>query len=345
MPPKTSQLQIRVTEQEKAALRRLAAAANMTVSRYVLSQAIPSRARDLERIGQGLSGPPTDQASALQRLVDLVVETPPADYRQVLGGLSLEGLPPRMQNQVAAVVESGAQARGTEPPDWVDAVDPLPRPYFWWPLASLRPHQMRVAPVAYKKRGIFFDPASQPELVRPARRGGLRDQERPEYLGRLHALNSSVRSLELKVEFYLLGGAILSQSFHARPTTARIDALFRPESEATNTIADLARREGWGPDWLADAVKACLAGGLRPDRYLELDHLSVFVPPAEYVLALKVAALRLGAGARTLDDLRYVVRALNLKGAADVLELTARYFGPRQIPSDARSTLERLLAA
>jgi hypothetical protein len=59
---------------------------------------------------------------------------------------------------------------------------------------------------------------------------------------------------------------------------------------------------------------------------------------------VKLAALRLGAGARALDDLRFVLRALNLTTPEATLEIAGRYFGRRQLPPDARHLLEGLLA-
>jgi hypothetical protein len=344
MGVKTSQLQIRVSEQEKDALRRLAEAANMTVSAYVLAQALPTRHRELGWLVEKLAGPGGRSAEALAELAAHLSRIGPDDFAEVLGTPPLEPLSPHVRNQVAAMVEQAAHVKSFPPPRWVDDVPSLGRPHFGWPLSSLRPHQIRLAPVPFKRRGLFFDPASPratPTIHEASKSSTPR--EVPEPLRRLALLDQALATLELKVEFYLLGGAVLWMAFHARPPTAHVSALFRPPRLVADAVASLTQREGWPADWLPAAIQEHLVGGIRPDRYVESANLSVFVPPLEYVLALEVAALRLGVGACALDDLRYVLRALNVTSAGDALAITGRYFAERQIPQDARPILDGLL--
>jgi hypothetical protein len=342
MAAKRSQLQIRVTDAEKKTLKRLAGAAKMSVSQYVLAQALPSRHMELSRLLEQLARRGGGHEGTLNRLAAFLSETPAADFGEVLAHPPLDLLSPLHQNELAAAVERAAHAKSAETPNWVAGVPRLGRPHFAWSLMSLRPHQVRVAPVPFKRRGIFFDPATRASL--PSWQVDAGDPHRtPEALRRLRILSNALATKELKVEFYLLGGALISQAFHARPPTAHVSALFRPTTELAPVIDSLTHREGWEPTWLEKAVREYLAGG-GPDRYLELPGLAVFVPALEYVLALKVASLRPGTTARALDDLRYVLRALNLANAAAALEVAGRYFGPRQLPGDARATLESLLA-
>lgn len=343
MPIKTSQLQIRVTEEEKAALKRLARAANLSVSRYVLAQALPSRPGEIERLLDALGRPGADIPATLDQIQRVLAEAPADGVAGALGHPPpLERLEPVHRNRLAATVEQVAYAHGVDPPAWVANVAPLSRPHFGWSLASLQPHQIRVTPVPFKRRGLFFDPATRPAVMSGSPLA--RAEEAGTATWKLLRLAELLVSLELKAEFYFLGGAILFHTFHARPGTAHIDALLRAPVEASDAAADLGRREGWEPGWLRGAVKEVLHGGRRPDRYFEAGGLAVFVPAAEYVLAVKVASLRLGAGTRTLDDLRYVLRGLNLVTPDDALEIAGRYLGERQLPADAREVLRGLLA-
>ena len=343
MAAKTSQLQIRVTEEQKAALKRLAAAAEMTVSSYVLAQALPARHQQLDRALEALTAPGADLHAGFEGLASLIGDTGDEEFADALGSPSVEHLTRLLQNQLAALVEQAANARGLEPPGWVQKVPALPRPHFAWPLSSLRPHQIRVTPVAFKRRGVFFDPATRPAFSRLRAREAIHSAL-PESLRRLKSLDETLQASELKVEFYFLGGAVLLQAFHARPHTAHIGAFFRPASAVLDVQAALARAEGWPAGWVQQAVKEQLADA-PAHRWLELGNLSAFVPPLDYVLALTVARLRLGEGGGPLEDLRYVLRALNLTSAAEALELTGRYFTSRQLPADARATLDRILAA
>ncbi|HUG36455.1 MAG TPA: hypothetical protein VML54_05860, partial [Candidatus Limnocylindrales bacterium] len=264
MSAKTSQLQIRVSEEEKAALKRLAAAANLSVSAYVLAQALPARYGDLDRLLGELAGAGARQGAVLGKLAAHISETGADDFADALANPSLEPLSPVLRNQVAAMVEQAAYTRGIDPPEWVDGVPPMGRPHFGWPLSSLRPHQIRGTPVPFKKRGLFFDPASSraTPTIESGRASQIHDGA-PERLRRLALLDQSLSSLELDVEFYLLGGAVISQAFHARPPTAHVSALFRPPGAVADAVATLTKREGWPGDWLTGAIKEHLLGGIR----------------------------------------------------------------------------------
>lgn len=159
MGSRDSQLQIRVTKAEKAALKRLADTAGESVSSYVLSRVLPSAELRLVGLYGELAATGVDHRKTLAEIratldtlagADLGTSPPPET-----GTLS-----PTLQNFVAAMVESAAQRRGVAPPAWVASVPPLPRPHFGWSLPSLKPHQVRVSGVAYKRRNLFFDPAA-----------------------------------------------------------------------------------------------------------------------------------------------------------------------------------------
>ncbi len=156
MPAKTQQLQIRVTPQQKAALKRLARAAGCDVSRYVLSRLVPAgpdRFADLLRTLRA----DTDPRFALAELNDLLHACPSIAFAETVGAADLGALSPYLQNYVAAMVEQAAEAKQVEPPRWVSAVLPLDAPHFVTPLKSLRLHLLRSAPVSFKRRNIFVD--------------------------------------------------------------------------------------------------------------------------------------------------------------------------------------------
>jgi hypothetical protein len=97
-----------------------------------------------------------------------------------------------------------------------------------------------------------------------------------------------------------------------RPATRDVDAFFRPSREVREAAARVAARSGVPDRWLNDAVKGFLSPRGEYDPYLELPHLRVFVARPEYLLAMKCASMRLGAEFHDLDDVRYLLRYLNL---------------------------------
>ncbi len=340
MTRKTSQLQIRVTMAEKQTLKRLASEAGKSLSAYVLSRALPAVSRDLDDAVAKLAeagGHPT----ASGELAALIRDLPADELTSGAARPSLDGLAPRAQNVVAALVEEAAYLKGVDPPGWTVDVAPLPGPHFRWALPSLKPHQLRVTPAPFKRRNLFFDPASRDHGAAPEE-PPTRTPEAAQALERLSVLGRELALLELDVEFYIVHGAFMYQAFQAHPRTAHISMMFRPSREIQATAGSVATREGWPYDWLSSTVKAYLMG--RPARFLELPGIRAFAPPLEYALGVKVAALRLGRDPRGLDDVRYLLRAADLSTAHAAYDIVTRYFGERQLPTDTLAVLEELLS-
>ena len=149
--------------------------------------------------------------------------------------------------------------------------------------------------------------------------------------------------MEVTGELQVVGGAVMCLALGAREATRDVDALFKPSREVREAAVRVAARAGLPEDWLNDAVKGFLSaeGDFRP--YLELPHLRVFVAEPHYLLAMKCAAMRLGAEFHDLEDVRYLLRHLNIRSSREALEVVTRYFDETQLPSKTRLALEELL--
>lgn len=162
MGARSSQLQIRVTPAEKAALRRLATAAGESVSTYVLSRVLPPEERLLTALYNELADPGRDHRATLARLAAVLEGMGPSDVRERVPEPDRATLAPVLLNSICALVETAAHGKEVDPPAWVADVPPLSRPHFGWTLRSLRPHQLRVAPIPFKRRNLYFDPSTGP---------------------------------------------------------------------------------------------------------------------------------------------------------------------------------------
>ena len=161
MPAKSEQLQIRVTPQQKAALKRQARAAGLDVSTYVLSRVLPPERDRFADVLREL-GTTADHRFVLAELHDFLVDCPPMEFANALQHAafttpSRAALSPFLQNYVAAMVEQSAQQKGLTPPAWVRDVPPLDTPYFAGGLRSLRQYLLAVSPVSFKRRNLFVD--------------------------------------------------------------------------------------------------------------------------------------------------------------------------------------------
>lgn len=168
---------------------------------------------------------------------------------------------------------------------------------------------------------------------------------REEILRLLHLLNEELAAAGVMGQVNLAGGAVMCLAFGARPSTRDVDAVFEPAGAVLDAALRVAAREGVRDTWLNDAVKAHTSdrGSFAP--FLELSHLRVFCATAEYMLAMKCLAMRVGEGYRDEEDIRYLLRNLGLRRVADAEAILARYFPLERYPETARLALGELLAA
>ena len=158
-------------------------------------------------------------------------------------------------------------------------------------------------------------------------------------------LNDRLAGEQVVGELYLVGGAVMTLAFAARPATNDVDAVFVPKELVRRLARDVAFDAGVDETWLNDAVKGFLSERGEFSMWLELSHLKVFIPVPEYLLAMKCVAFRLGPEFRDEEDVRYLLRYLNVERAADALAIVERYFPPDRIPAKTRFALEELLGS
>ena len=155
MAAKTHQLQIRVTPEQKRALKQRAARSGQDVSTYVLTRALPAARDRLEKILHDLSE--GDHRFWLAELNDLLTSLAPLEFSEAVEEANVDLLSPFLQNYVTAMIELAANQKSVAPPRWAGRVEPLDEPYFAVPFASLRPHLLQTSPVAFKRRNLFID--------------------------------------------------------------------------------------------------------------------------------------------------------------------------------------------
>jgi hypothetical protein len=156
-------------------------------------------------------------------------------------------------------------------------------------------------------------------------------------------LDGELAKIDVLGEVYLVGGAVMCLALDARESTNNVDAFFHPSRAVREAAARVGLAAGVSEDWLNDAVKGYLSqhGDFGP--YLELPHLHVFIARPEYLLAMKSIALRLGEPFHDLDDVRYLLRYLNITTRAQAMGIVTHYFDVSQIPAKTRFAFEELL--
>jgi hypothetical protein len=164
-----------------------------------------------------------------------------------------------------------------------------------------------------------------------------------EMLQLFEMLNTELRKAGVKGELFLVGGAVMCLAYNARASTRDIDGFFRPAKQVREAALKVAAQKGVEPDWLNDAVKGFLSTSGEFATFLELDHLRVMVAQPEYLLAMKCLSMRIGAEFHDEDDVRFLLRYLNLESYERALEIIGRYYPEDRFPPKTLYALEELL--
>jgi hypothetical protein len=160
----------------------------------------------------------------------------------------------------------------------------------------------------------------------------------------LELLGEELGTAGVEGEVYLVGGAVMCLAFDARPATRDVDALFRPAREIREAAARVADRVGIPRGWLNDAVKGFLDERGDFDAFLEVPNLRVFIARPEYLLAMKCASMRLAEEFRDVDDVRYLLRYLNVGTVDQALEIVTRYFDEDRLMPKTALAIEELIS-
>jgi hypothetical protein len=144
-------------------------------------------------------------------------------------------------------------------------------------------------------------------------------------------------------ELFLVGGAVMCLAYATRPSTMDVDAVFRPPTQVREAAARVAARARVRPDWLNDAVKGFMSaqGDFAP--FLELDHLRIMIAQPEYLLAMKCLAMRIGAEFHDEDDVRFLLRLLEVRAYEKAVAIITKYYPLERFPQKTLYALTELL--
>jgi Nucleotidyltransferase of unknown function (DUF6036) len=158
-------------------------------------------------------------------------------------------------------------------------------------------------------------------------------------------LNEELGASKTRGELYLVGGAVMCLAYNARPSTADVDALFQPSAQVRKAAARAAVKSGYPADWLNDGVKTYFSERFDFAAFLELDHLKVMAAEPKYLLAMKCLAMRIGAEFHDLDDVRFLLRLLDIRSYDQAIAIISNYYPLDRFPQKTLYALQELLPA
>jgi hypothetical protein len=163
----------------------------------------------------------------------------------------------------------------------------------------------------------------------------------------LRALAARLERSDVVGEINLLGGTAMVLGFRARQSTKDVHAVFAPPAIVREETRYVASELGLPEDWLNDAAKGFVSPRAEYRELADVDppYLRVQVPQAEYLLAMKVMAARavLADGTGDKEDIRFLIRLLDLKTAGEVMEIVMRYYDPERILPRSHYLVEEII--
>lgn len=156
----------------------------------------------------------------------------------------------------------------------------------------------------------------------------------------LDRLGEAAAANETQLDLAVYGGAALMLASRFRYASEDVDIASIGEWPDWLRVAveQIARDKGWAADWLNDAIQFHLSpAATQAEDHLEFGTyprrgepgLRVFVPSAEYLLALKLKAMRVAdpvKGPLEARDIRKLMAACGLTGIDDAIAILGHYF-------------------
>jgi hypothetical protein len=167
---------------------------------------------------------------------------------------------------------------------------------------------------------------------------------RSQIISLLNELDRKLSSENITGELYLLGGAVFCLVFNARASTKNIDAVFLPKSKIRKFAEEIACANDLPSGWLNDAVKGFLSKDATYTTFGDFTSLKVYTATPEYLLSMKCLSMRLGEEFHDIDDVRFLLRYLNITTYGHAIEIIADYYPLEMFPQKTLYALEEILS-
>lgn len=166
--------------------------------------------------------------------------------------------------------------------------------------------------------------------------------ERDEIIQLFNSLNDELAADGVTGELYVLGGAVMCVALEARASTQDIDGYFKPTRRIRAAAKRVAAIAGVKDDWLNDAAKGYISEKGDFNSFLELSNLRIMTASPQYLLAMKCLAMRLGAEFHDENDVRFLLRYLDVLNYETAVDVISRYYPLERFPQKTLYALEEI---
>ncbi len=180
--------------------------------------------------------------------------------------------------------------------------------------------------------------------------------ERHDLLAALGEVGAEAWAAGKVIDLCVYGGSCLMLVSDFRVASADVDAVAVTDQGFVDQIARaIAERHGWPGDWLNDGVRTYLSPAVdAPDHHLmigtypseQTPGLRVYVPTAEYMLAMKLMAMRIDAASdsKDLDDIVNLMQVVGIRSGKDLVDAASRYYPEAKVSAKLLLSANSLIA-
>jgi hypothetical protein len=176
-----------------------------------------------------------------------------------------------------------------------------------------------------------------------------------ELVDALKELGSKAVEAGKVIDLLIYGGSCLMLVSNFRMASEDVDAVAVEDQGFIDQAARaVAAARGWPHDWLNDGVRAYTSPKVDGTEHHELvgsypdeatPGLRVFVPTVEYMLAMKLMALRVGPGPdgdKDLHDILNLMQVVGLENKSDIVDFAAHFYPEARISGKLRLAIDDL---
>jgi len=157
-------------------------------------------------------------------------------------------------------------------------------------------------------------------------------------------LNTLLKEENLYGEICIFGGSYITLMYKDDRMTNDIDSIFiRGKRQLLPLIKRIAQKYNIPMNWLNDAVKETveMSNKLTKNVYLAFSNLTIYTPPPQFILAMKVMSTR--AETKDFEDIKVLVKHLKIKTVREIENILKVHFPHKIIDYRNRIFLEELI--
>ena len=183
-----------------------------------------------------------------------------------------------------------------------------------------------------------------PETILGSEVSGFASVPDPDTAERFRHLDAELAEVGVEAELCLVGGAVVVLAFNSAPQTRRIGALLKSTDLVRGAAQRVAASRGLDAAWLSSAVRSFLGSATATGPFVETAHLRIFAARPEYVLAIRCASMVVDEGSGPEEDVRYLLRFLDISSPPAAMARIELYLTRRQLPDDIEERLTAILS-